>query len=391
MSSDSSALTEEDPVRRKSLQDIIEHDQQHESRMVILTAAADSTSTAKTSSSGKPIKQSATGCLPSSRRTEETQVSLRKCSIGAMETAVEYLQRFDTWDPYWEETRLLHIGITSPYETVFPATKLIQRAAMVSTTVDTAELYSTVTSMSATKFRDGDTMLLLRMIPKVVPKRYADTHQWPKGTLIQVNGNVVPGVVQRKQQSHDDTLWKGSCRVLNVGGSVIGRDVVDVDDSDTSSSKHRSEVTPQQLSIEMFSLDNVEYAYSLSFCRYRSVETIYRLLLDDVSSTSRNKIKLPKISLDDAWENCIAFISNQVSVVAVDDEDDNAIAAPTTTSGLEKMKCSLICPISKQPIKMPVRSRHCRHWQVCIAYCIILAAKALIKHTNSLFSSWILC
>ncbi len=44
-------------------------------------------------------------------------------------------------------------------------------------------------------------------------KKRADCHLWPKGTFIEVNGGgsrKVAKIIQRRQQCHDPSEWKGS-------------------------------------------------------------------------------------------------------------------------------------------------------------------------------------
>jgi hypothetical protein len=58
---------------------------------------------------------------------------------------------------------------------------------------------------------DNDTnRLICRMLPldsKAMKTDFADTHLWPKGTYVEVNGRPVV-LQQRRQQSHDPTQWK---------------------------------------------------------------------------------------------------------------------------------------------------------------------------------------
>jgi hypothetical protein len=52
--------------------------------------------------------------------------------------------------------------------------------------------------------------LICRMLPldnKAMKTDFADTHLWPKGTYMEVNGKPVV-LQQRRQQSHDPTQWK---------------------------------------------------------------------------------------------------------------------------------------------------------------------------------------
>lgn len=61
---------------------------------------------------------------------------------------------------------------------------------------------------------DNDTnRLICRMLPldnKAMKTDFADTHLWPKGTYLEVNGKPVV-LQQRRQQSHDPTQWKVWC------------------------------------------------------------------------------------------------------------------------------------------------------------------------------------
>jgi hypothetical protein len=44
-------------------------------------------------------------------------------------------------------------------------------------------------------------------------KKRADCHLWPKGTFIEINGGgnrKVAKIIQRRQQQHDPSEWKGS-------------------------------------------------------------------------------------------------------------------------------------------------------------------------------------
>jgi len=58
---------------------------------------------------------------------------------------------------------------------------------------------------------DNDTnRLICRMLPldsKAMKTDFADTHLWPKGTYMEVNGKPVV-LQQRRQQSHDPSQWK---------------------------------------------------------------------------------------------------------------------------------------------------------------------------------------
>ncbi|GMH97464.1 hypothetical protein TrVE_jg7208 [Triparma verrucosa] len=61
---------------------------------------------------------------------------------------------------------------------------------------------------------------LVRCLPCKAQQGKADTHLWPKNTSLFVNGAEVTNIRQRRQQSHDMSLWKGMSHPLNITGMV---------------------------------------------------------------------------------------------------------------------------------------------------------------------------
>ena len=70
-------------------------------------------------------------------------------------------------------------------------------------------------------------------------------------------------------------------------------------------------------------------------------------------------------------------------MVLDDDEDDDS-----DNTDIAKFVFSLIDPISKVPMKIPVRGRSCKHWQVCMG--TILYHFGTLR-TNSFYNSVLIC
>jgi hypothetical protein len=179
---------------------------------------------------------------------------------------------------------------------------------------------------SSQPFEGGCRYVILRMLPvnSAVQNR-ADCHMWPKGTFLQINGEPVP----LTQRSHNGKDWEGSSKVLDLSPYI----------KDASES----------LSLEMCCYDDEPYYFCIAVCSYRIPERILREALDPKSSLLS---RLPRgAGLQQAKQRL------QSSCLSVDDDDDDVCAETRFTF-------SLLCPISKQVIRHPVRGKNCQHWQV---------------------------
>lgn len=185
-------------------------------------------------------------------------------------------------------------------------------------------------------YQTGDLALILRMLPCNPPKPdyKADTHTWPKGTFAQLNSHVIRGIGQRKQQIHDESLWKGNCVVL-----------------DLSPYCHNDPNKENILQIASLEYDaNNPYGIQLAICQYKDPKS----LLDGMIST------ISQIPYDQAITNARKYFQDHtISIDDSSDEDDNQ----NSSFDSNQLTFSLNCPISMIPIKTPVRGKDCLHLQ----------------------------
>ncbi|CAJ1934863.1 unnamed protein product [Cylindrotheca closterium] len=185
--------------------------------------------------------------------------------------------------------------------------------------------------------------LLLRMLPVKVDekmkKKRADCHLWPKGTMLVVDGKVQP-LVQRKQQSHDKSEWKFMCKHFDLS-SVISFPLAN----------H---------TIQVCCLDPEQYYVSLELCQYRPPEFHVRKLLGMEPECKSPPLhhKVQRLSLP-ASKKIAKELINQQAIV-LDDDDGNAAKSGGVVG---KFVFSLIDPVNKGAMKIPVRGKKCKHWQ----------------------------
>lgn len=292
------------------------------------------------------------------------RVTFRHVKDISASTHEEVVMRLSTWEPYWEIERILCFGYTSKID--------VCKASSSRKNVPPETVPKTVASFSIDENLlqrnmidavknwgkdggtpiDGEYRLLLRFLPKDPKdnkKKRADCHLWPKGTFLTLNGNPIT-IDQRRQQSHNHLEWKGMSKHLDLG-------------------KHIN--APSQMNkIGICCVDPDQYYFTLALCKYRSPATLVNQLL------TSNKLTLEWLSLEDSVKKAKSFTSQ--AVVLDDDEDDDS-----DNTDIAKFVFSLIDPISKVPMKIPVRGRSCKHWQVCTGtiFCITLGHYALTRFT----------
>jgi hypothetical protein len=164
-------------------------------------------------------------------------------------TFISIRDRLEQWDPYWKVVRELGMREQNVEERgiVTTRTKVGARTTSCMSAIGQMSGKNLPTSCAGVNIelrlrgfgadynpwgirlgeidalKTGDRRLLLRMLPlkrsNYDKKHHSDNHQWPIGTFIQYsNGNnrqVLP-IAQRRQQSHDPSLWKGLCQPLDM-------------------------------------------------------------------------------------------------------------------------------------------------------------------------------
>lgn len=257
----------------------------------------------------------------------------------------EFDQRLLTWEPYWK--------------VLYDATlhNMFQGSGLLASPVDSCSCNKTSASNNIngcahhtfiippdsckslkigspipTSYQNGDRRLILRSLPmKKPPSTYykADTHTWPKGTFCQLNGTVIPNIVQRRQQSHDETLWKGNCHVLDLTPYFI------------NSKENVLEILTTEYDKEHV------FGFQIAICENRSTQAFLNELLPCLPSVPY------ALALAKAREYVLA------QTVCLDDSSDDDEDYSSTV-----FQCfQLNCPISMKPIEVPVRGKNCKHMQ----------------------------
>lgn len=190
-------------------------------------------------------------------------------------------------------------------------------------------------------YKDGQKRVLLRMLPKTIPmpkKGYpskADCHTWPKGTVVQLNGRPIGStyIQQRRQQSHDHSLWKGMSALLDL-------------------TPHIYSVTATN-SLDIVSYDTDIYFFQVIVAEYRSPGTIFKLLASKDVPVALADLTLTKKSQNESVRATKNYLMEQT--VCIDDDENQSIENSLTIK--------VRCPITMTLMKVPVRGRKCKHIQ----------------------------
>lgn len=238
----------------------------------------------------------------------------------------EVFLRLGTWDPYWACVQHISIAKTTT-PTSISTRNGIKTCLSISFNVpqlfanDGSIPWGSGSEENAKIYKSGQQRLILRMLPLEAPKKYPDTHAWPKGTFLQFNSKPIH-LLQRKQQSHDDTLWKGMCHPLDVTPFTNAHET------------NR---------IEVCTYDDAPYYLHLGIMEYQSPQDLYRNV---------HKKATYEQSLTKAKE----YFNRQT--VCIDDGDDGSSEQNDTP-----LTFSLVCPMSMTKIQTPVRGKKCDHIQ----------------------------
>jgi len=214
-------------------------------------------------------------------------------------------------------------------------------------------------------FRTGDRRLIVRTLSlhrttKETNKR-ADGHLWPKGTFLQLVRNVrgskkekVLSILQRKQQSHDPSEWKGMSHPLDLTAEI--------------------EDTKSPIEVKIASKEIVEnsdgatkgtligsFCVHTAICEYVTPDDLYEELL----GKKHGEVSIPRISLKSAKKMAKEYMAGQMVLIDDSDEDThhNGNDSDREEENAKSLTFSLLCPISKKVMQTPVRGRHCKHMQ----------------------------
>lgn len=251
-------------------------------------------------------------------------------------------RRFEKWDPFWRlrydcSVSRVHNEYLTGCKTVrvYGVPYDVQSACRILAYIPPDSDFSHTRTSNA--YKDGDRRLLIRSLEirraaKYVKER-ADTHQWPKGTFIQVN-DVPRRLLQRKQQSHDESLWKGMSHMFDITEFV-------------------SDPLPRH-QIDICTKDSSPYYFQVAICDYMSPDSVFRTLM------GRGEKSIDKLTYNQGHVHAMKYANVDTVVLDSDSDDDNGKSDMTEKITLS---FSLLCPISMAVIKTPVRGKSCKHLQ----------------------------
>ena len=261
-------------------------------------------------------------------------------------------ERFAKWDPYWKVIHDLSILDINGYEVGFKTAPILSGSSSSSDSPKSAlqisaHLWDHIHLLNAgTKFgrSDKEKRLLLRALPIKVPEKYkkmrSDTHLWPKGTFVQMNGRTI-ALTQRKQQSHEHTLWKGMCQMFDITSELEG----------TSTSKG--------LNLDVCTKDKDGYYFQLAICEFSPPEVLFERCIGEGQGA------ITKLSFEEGRALVQQNLDQKDAVVLddSDDEDDDKGTTDTLDASNVYLTCSLLCGVSMSAIQTPVRGKNCKHMQ----------------------------
>ena len=257
-------------------------------------------------------------------------------------------ERYSKWDPFWTCTSDFSIlGGPGPSQERGLKTAPIHNASIsYPDNPQTAlglvfqlpqDITREVNLGCAFRKMDGEKRLILRALPLVVPEKYkklkSDTHLWPKGTFIQVN-NTPCLLQQRKQQSHDEKLWKGMCQQFDLTEILNSRNV------------------GAPLKVEVCAKDTDAYNFQLAICKYTPPQKLFEKCIGN------NNGSIMKLSFEEG-RALLQQNLDQKDAVVLDDSDGDDDASSVDESNIY----SLLCGVSMAAIQTPVRGKNCKHIQ----------------------------
>eukprot|EP00535_Pseudo-nitzschia_heimii_P008426 CAMPEP_0197192408 /NCGR_PEP_ID=MMETSP1423-20130617/25023_1 /TAXON_ID=476441 /ORGANISM="Pseudo-nitzschia heimii, Strain UNC1101" /LENGTH=986 /DNA_ID=CAMNT_0042645279 /DNA_START=141 /DNA_END=3101 /DNA_ORIENTATION=+ len=276
----------------------------------------------------------------------------------------QFLNRLRKWEPFWISETEFCTGLTSPV-----INHKYRKGQACKYTPQTAASFdvSDLLKIAGPKIRtiangqtpvDGELRVLIRMLPLYLSKQKdggknrADVHLWPKGTYMQIQLNTEsmtcpkPQMLyQRKQQSHDPTKWLGICKQLDITSMVH-----ELWASTTTSLKHSS----RNSRIEIGCYDAELYMFNLALCRYRSPQTLSKMLLNVTDSRM-----FKRVGLEEMYER----VKKKTEVLDCDSEGDDKIGQSDmkTPDELQTFDFPIRDPFTLAAIENPVRGKNCLH------------------------------
>jgi hypothetical protein len=252
--------------------------------------------------------------------------------------------RYASWDPYWEVVHDLSLGSIHGYEVGYKTTRIMKNSSTATDypPLSAIQLYfslppSIIASLAQSSFQKQykERRLFLRSLPIVIPEKYkkarSDTHIWPKGTFIQLN-DVPILIAQRRQQSHDHTLWKGSSHMLDLTQLI-------------NDYKMKQKLT-------ICTKDADSYNFQLVVCEYIPPDVMFDRCVGD------GPLALTKLTFEEGRALIQKNFDEKNAVVLDDSDGENETEMDKSSIHLT---LSLLCGASMSAIQVPVRGKKCKH------------------------------
>jgi len=254
--------------------------------------------------------------------------------------------RYAAWDPYWEVVHDLSLGSIHGYQVGYKTTRIMTSAITATNypPLSAMELQFSVPPSIAASLKKlpfqkqfKERRLFLRSLPIVIPEKYkkarSDTHIWPKGTFVQLN-DIPLAIVQRRQQSHDHSLWKGSSYMLDLTQSITNFEM--------------------KQTLTICTKDADSYNFQLVVCEYIPPDVIFDRCIGD------SILSLTKLSFEEGRALVQQSLDEKNAVVLDDSDGEDETEIDKSNIFLT---VSLLCGASMSAIQVPVRGKKCKHTQ----------------------------
>ena len=264
-----------------------------------------------------------------------------------------FADRLVMFEPYWELEWLAGMGVTSinsmSRDKATTSLTQINFDLNASPTVDGREMARKALQKIAygswgqarTELSNGETRLLLISLPKnPSPKKRADYHLWPKGTFVQLTGDMGSFAVslkQRKMQTHDEKEWKGLSSVLDLTSYVKD--------------------PRRPLKVNIATHDPDTYIFGVGLFTFRSAEYLSKKIL-----SPDYPYCISTLTRDEGMQKALGH-ARATMLSLVDDEEPGNNDSKHVEEEAGLMIISLFDSSTKQVLKRPVRGKDCRHFQ----------------------------
>jgi hypothetical protein len=246
--------------------------------------------------------------------------------------------RLATWYPYWKMEEILVLQQTCQLDScdLRKASPVPVNQVLGCKFRLTPNQITQITGWKTHRqhpYAQDETRLLVQMLPLEEPSRHpekgkfkarADIHQWPKGTLLSINGLPMP-IYQRRQQGHDKAYWSGLSHFFDASAVIPD--------------------CRQEISVDACCYEDKPYAICIAICKFQTPAKLFDEIMGKFMDTLTMKAALQKARQ----------MTAQNMVFVEGDEEEEA----ENQSFIFKLTCA----ISSTLMRTPVRAKRCSHFQ----------------------------